>query len=114
MDEILIDKGFHLCKKLPTERVKGVLPMSPITYVWDGKVVVLQALARKLKKKGVPGASVGNLSRVFRGLQPTNVHLIQAIAEVMEMSMEDVMRELEESARNAQQPRELPLMIEEV
>ena len=80
-----------------------------VNYHWRGKLVVLRALERKLKDEGIPGASIGNLSKVFAGKQPTNADLIQAIAKAEGISMEEVMDLLEQTAEQYEAHKKLPI-----
>ncbi len=69
--------------------------MAHITYNYEGSVVDLSDLSRKLKAKGVRGASKSNLTRVFSGRHDPRYSLLKAMAEVRGTDMGEMCRLLE-------------------
>ncbi len=69
--------------------------MAHITYHYKSRVVGLSALSRKLKARGVKGASKSNLSRIFSGRCDPSYRLLKAMAEVRGTDLEEVGKMLE-------------------
>jgi transcriptional regulator with XRE-family HTH domain len=69
-----------------------------ITYTYKGRRVVIKSLAKKLKAKGIKGASHTNLTGVFRGRHNPSYELLLGIAEARSMTLDEV-RDLLEHCR---------------
>ena len=64
--------------------------MAHIIYSYKGKVINMSALAEKLKDLGIPGSSLGNLSRVFSGRHRPRLDLALAIAKIMHIPLDEI------------------------
>jgi transcriptional regulator with XRE-family HTH domain len=72
--------------------------MAYIAYVFKGRRVVLTSLAKKLEEKGIDGGSLSNLAKVFSGRHDPSYTLLQAIAEIEGITL-DELHELIQSCR---------------
>jgi len=64
--------------------------MAHIIYTYKGRVINLSALAEKLAKMKIPGASLSNLSRVFSGRHRPRLDLAMAIAKVGGVPLDEI------------------------
>jgi len=72
--------------------------MAHIIYTYKGRVINLTALAEKLAKLEIPGASLSNLSRVFAGRHRPRLDLALAIAKVGGVPLNEIGKMLEHTA----------------
>ena len=70
-------------------------------YRWKGKLISLSALSRALNERGYGrGTTVSNLSKIFSGEYDPRFEMVKALAEIMDVTLEEI-DELLQTCRRA-------------
>lgn len=65
--------------------------MAPyVEYAYKGRRFVLRTLARKLRERGITGASTSNLTGIFKGRHNPRYELLLGMAEILQMPLDEV------------------------